>query len=251
MPKHLKTSALRRINFVVIAWLASYPRSGSTLFRMILRKRHGLMTHSVYDDPDLTQMGAASTVGHAGRAPIEKLMSSSRSHLVKTHRLPEDALPAVYIVRDGRDVCVSFAHYRVAAPNLTPEKRANRTPPSFEECLRQVIVGDPVYGRWSHHVDGWMDPARGGSVQLVRYEDLVSSPEAVVTEALKAVGMRRSRIGSLRRRPLPSFEDLNRMWPDFFRRGREHSWRDEMPSELHELFWEYHGATMGRLGYVR
>ncbi len=34
----------------MIVWLASYPRSGNTFFRIILNSIFGIKTYSVYDD---------------------------------------------------------------------------------------------------------------------------------------------------------------------------------------------------------
>ena len=36
----------------------------------------------------------------------------------------------------------------------------------------------------------------------------------------------------------------------FSRRGKSGSWKDEMPDDLHQLFWSLHGDVMRRLGYT-
>jgi hypothetical protein len=236
----------------VIVWLASYPRSGNTMFRMNLWQRHGLKTYSLYKDLDFDHMGASSTVGHSRLpAPVAELKASKKVYLVKTHELPEDDLPAVYIVRDGRDASVSLAHYYRAAPYLSSQERAERAPPPFDEVLRRTIVDGHEGKGWSGHVDAWLE--RRGPLHLVRYEDLTASPDTLVDQAMAALGLRagRSPLRKLSRRSGPGFEEINRMWPDFFRRGKSQSWRDEMSSQIHELFWEHHGATMEALGYAR
>lgn len=50
---------------------------------------------------------------------------------------------------------------------------------------------------------------------------------------------------------IPSFEELNGIDPDFFRRGEVRSHQDEMPDELHELYWTQpeNAVAMRRLGY--
>ena len=237
----------------MIVWLASYPRSGNTLFRMALKHVYGLETYSAYEDPDITGMGAAPTVGHAGRAKIKRLSRSRKTYLVKTHtRVPDDRA-AIYIVRDGRDACVSHAHYIRAGLLLSPQERANRLPPSFEDKLRHIILGGSTYGGWSQHVNVWTDPARRAPLHLVRYEELIASPEAVVGRAIEAVEAATGRTAGRETAAgsLPSFEELNRKWPDFFRKGTTGAWRDDMPPELHELFWEHHGSAMQALGYER
>ena len=48
-------------------------------------------------------------------------MCASDIYFVKTHELPteNDNSPAIYLVRDGRDVLMSYAHYiQIYAPQL-------------------------------------------------------------------------------------------------------------------------------------
>jgi hypothetical protein len=47
----------------------------------------------------------------------------------------------------------------------------------------------------------------------------------------------------------PSFDELHAAFPWFFRKGRVRTWREEMPPDLHILFWRRHGEAMHRLGY--
>ncbi|MEA5472263.1 glycosyltransferase family 2 protein, partial [Spirulina sp. 06S082] len=49
----------------------------------------------------------------------------------------------------------------------------------------------------------------------------------------------------------PNFSDLNQIEPKLFRRGKIGGWQDEMPLDLHNLFWEYHGEAMREVGYSR
>ncbi|HMJ91237.1 MAG TPA: hypothetical protein VK530_15560, partial [Candidatus Acidoferrum sp.] len=88
----------------MIVWLASYPRSGNTFFRIVLHHVYNLKTFSVYNDPELEKIGVAEVVGHETMpASLDELRSSSEVFFVKTHELPADKDPAIYIVRDGRD----------------------------------------------------------------------------------------------------------------------------------------------------
>jgi hypothetical protein len=50
---------------------------------------------------------------------------------------------------------------------------------------------------------------------------------------------------------IPSFGELRRIDPEFFRRGVAGSHRDEMSDELHKLFWAQpeNATAMRRLGY--
>jgi hypothetical protein len=50
---------------------------------------------------------------------------------------------------------------------------------------------------------------------------------------------------------IPTFGELHGIDPEFFRRGVPGAWREEMPEELHELFWSMaeNAEGMVRAGY--
>src|SRR5690606_25886720 len=82
-------------------WIASFPRSGNTFFRNIL--------YYVY--------GIESSTWHKETAyPVDE--NYAGFDFVKTHLLPSELepndvnIPAIYLVRDGRDALVSIAHHR-------------------------------------------------------------------------------------------------------------------------------------------
>jgi hypothetical protein len=102
----------------VIIWLASYPRSGNTYLRVPLYHYDGIATHNVYDDVPVneTERGTAEVTGFQPRPlPLPQMAAAPEDFLVKGHELPADDYPAIYLVRDGRDCLVSYAHF--IAPN--------------------------------------------------------------------------------------------------------------------------------------
>src|SRR5262249_54086695 len=85
----------------LMMWLASFPRSGNTFFRIILHEVYGIETaeYALHSRPYLQH-------------------DYTNYSVVKTHLLPDalvpndPTIPAVYLIRDGRDAVVSLAHYR-------------------------------------------------------------------------------------------------------------------------------------------
>ena len=182
---------------------------------------------------------------------------------IKTHLLPselpegvrvEDGHVAVYLVRDGRDAVVSGAHHRksLAAPHS-----------DFEVNLCEAIVapGNSHFGGgWSQHVEKWTEVAQ----VVIRFEDLVEDPVREIEKLRPFFDLPEPALDQI-----PTFQQLksgdaeygttplNPKWQlspsevadRNFRRGKVGSWRDEMPPELHELFWVLHGETMERWGY--
>src|SRR5690348_16713218 len=103
----LRRSGKRSGEQIMITWLASYPRSGNTLLRAILREMFGVQSYSLYDDKNDfgNKPEVAEAVGHVshGRTPEEFYRfaaDSSEMYFVKTHEAPRDDSPAIYVVRD-------------------------------------------------------------------------------------------------------------------------------------------------------
>ncbi len=223
-------------------WLASFPRSGNTFFRIMLHEVYGLSSSEYHlearypRDPDYRNY------------PI-----------VKTHLLPyqlepvDPDIPAVYLIRDGRDALVSIARHRsdIIAPGS-----------DYATNLREAIIAEnrTFFGGWSENVNQW----RRRATIMIRFEDLISEPIASIESLRRFMELPPPRttemptIDQLRRRKLPfappyhetlSPEELAQWQRKFFRRGKVGSWKDEMPESLQDLFWKLHGHTMIALGY--
>jgi hypothetical protein len=226
----------------VILWLASYPRSGNSFLRLILKIAFGAGSYSIYPE-GLGRLTSLPKV-REGLDPDRSLADMAASAdlcPVKTHELPgDDEHPAIYVVRDGRDALVSYAHYVLErVPEFVPPPGAD----SFLAMLREVVCRDEHFGGWSRNVTAWS--SRKAPSAVIRFEDLIVDPIPVVGRALERLGIRLQSTGSA----LPSFAELHRAAPTFFRAGRVGSYRDEMPRALEDLFWSRHGGAMRRHGY--
>lgn len=225
-------------------WLASYPRSGNTFFRIVLSEVYGIESSTYHDEPGY---------------PVDQ--GYTQYAIVKTHLFPEELvpadprIPAVYLVRDGRDVVVSLAHQRKTFQDPHSNLYMN---------MKEAILAreGTFFGGWSQNVAVWLKRAD----VVIRFEDLIVDPITEV-EKLRAV----MDLPEPDPEKLPAFRDLKtkdyqygtgsahgfdekereRQRNYFFRRGKAGGWKDEMPPEIEELFWEHHGSMMSRLGYRR
>lgn len=225
-------------------WLASFPRSGNTFFRIILHEVYGIKS---------------STFHRETSYPVDS--DYDQYAVVKTHLLPhqlvpkDPQIPAIYLVRDGRDALVSIAHHRsdLVAPHS-----------SYTDNLREAIIAaeGSYFGGWTVHVTEWMKRA---SI-VIRFEDLIRDPIGCVERIRPWI-----KLSPPNREKLPIFNDLqNKNMPygigidrhlkseeiewrkkKHFRRGAVGSWKDEMPEGFLDLFWDLHGPAMKRLGYSR
>ncbi|HEX4637765.1 MAG TPA: sulfotransferase domain-containing protein [Rhizomicrobium sp.] len=220
----------------MIIWLASYPRSGNTLLRILLKRCFGLDSYSIYSDEEFALPSVREVVGEKpiGADPqrfLQQMLQEKRPVCVKTHELPApDSHRTIYVVRDGRAALVSHHHYlRDFWDAHTP--------------LDELIKGLESPS-WSRHVNAWLLSGRP-NVLAVRYEDLVRADK----RALDAIA------GFLDRTPIcafdVSFAGLQEMMPAFFRAGSNESNIAEMTSRQLDLFECLHGSTLDLLGYPR
>ncbi len=223
-------------------WLASFPRSGNTFFRNILYYVYGI---------------ESSTWHNETAYPIDENYDSFR--VVKTHLLPSElipndpAIPAIYLVRDGRDSMVSIAHHRKDL--ISPGS-------DFIENMKEAIVAaeGSFFGGWSHNVNAWLERAQ----LVIRYEDLVADPVATFKRVEQLISLPPAKWDQL-----PGFDQMKSGKPmyggtsklidpkfkadefagKFFRKGKAGGWQHEMPPDMQDLFWNHHGDVMERMGY--
>ena len=196
-------------------------------------------------EPHLRKIHDAYFVGPAGE-PIVSLAATRA---------------AVYVVRDPREVAVSYAHqanipFECARRRLNdPDAAICGSRSRLHEQLRQRL------GTWSSHVRSWVD-ATPFPVEVVRYEDFAAAPVAAFGRALRFAGyegvddsrieeaVERAAFDRLRGAERESgFRERPPGAPAFFRRGESGSWREELPYDVAEGIREDHGEVMARFGY--
>ena len=234
----------------MIVWLASYPRSGNTFARMLLYHGFGFPTYSIYTDRYMEDMAEHGILdGSPLPASREELAAAEETYFIKTHELPEDDNPAVYIVRDGREALLSYAHYIRRFTNYKhPRHFIGRLLGrfKFERLLDGLVREESGTKRdWSAHVLEWY--ARQAPTATILFDDLVTSPVEALSGALAEMNV----APQAEHGGIPSFEQLKERWPKFFRKGKGRDWRDEMSEEVEQLFWEHHKEGMKRAGFER
>jgi hypothetical protein len=219
----------------VITWLASYPRSGNTLLRTILKHSFGQVSQSIYSDQEFVHPAISEIVGQEaiGQNPFEFVDQAKRQnkHLyVKTHEMPASiGQRAIYVVRDGRSCMVSCLHYGKDVLGKTIS-------------LDDVIRGRAGWPSWSQHVGAWALSGRPYTL-VVRYEDLAAG----CLQTLKAIS---GFIGlPILRNFDISFDQLHALDPTFFRCGSDSTNLGRLDPAAASLFERLHGDTLRRIGY--
>lgn len=271
-----------------ILWLASYPKSGNTWMRAFL---HNLIVDKGGPlDLNAMSKGALMDAAYQHYAPLtdhdprqlprediarlrprmQAALAAGRrgTLLVKTHTAltmlaghpshdPELTLGSIYMVRDPRDVAVSYAdHLGLSIDGaIDAMARENAQTDASDKGVTEFI------GSWSQNVTGWTRQT-SGTVLVLRYEDMLAQPGQAFGRVVAFLGLERSPQQVETAIENTSFEQLARQEAQagfqersvkqekFFRRGRSGSWRSMLSSEQAARLVADHGEVMRRFGYL-
>jgi len=150
-------------------FISSYPRSGTTwmqyILHLLLRPEQGFEHISQV----VPWFERSLAVGTLTAADLEALPSP---RVYKSH-LPYRWLPRgaryIYVVRDGRDVAVSYYHFY---------RSHLRYDGDFDRFYRRFLRGRVQYRSWFKHVAAWEAAGRDDPrVLILRYEELRARPD--------------------------------------------------------------------------
>jgi Sulfotransferase domain len=143
-----------------LVYLVSYPRSGNTLVREYFSPLQGRAQQSIYPGDVVDPTDAALT--HA----------LDHIEIIKSHRIPADGSPMIYLVRDGRNATLSFLYMTF----LFGGHQYSELSEAYEGIWRL----DATEGCWADHVAEAVRQSEARQVLFVRYEDVVLSPETAL-----------------------------------------------------------------------
>ncbi|MBQ0841256.1 MAG: sulfotransferase domain-containing protein [Gammaproteobacteria bacterium] len=230
-------------------FLVSYPKSGNTWLRFLLA--HYIKGGKV----DLLESNLIIPDVHYNSKDITTTLSP---RIIKTHELFKPKYKrVVYIVRDGRDVAVSYFYHLKKFNRL----RADTT---FSDFLLAFIDGElDSIGPWGEHVNGWLDGAK--DLILIRYEDMLTNPECVLENVVKFCGLEFDKkkildsvktysLEELKKIETRQFYDVKELATSdpkiyFFRKGVAGDWANHFNEEDSIKFNKSFFKTMNRLGY--
>jgi hypothetical protein len=149
-------------------FLVSYPRSGNTWARF-------LIGNLIYQDEPVTFANIESRLPEIYFNPDHVMRRLPRPRILKSHECFQPQYRRViYIVRDPRDVAVSFYHHNIKAGNI-PDGYA------IEDFVPRFINAefDAKWGSWADHVLSWLRLRQNSpGFILLTYESMKQQPEA-------------------------------------------------------------------------
>jgi hypothetical protein len=271
-----------------IVWLASYPKSGNTWLRAFLANlvanRAAPLTLAELPNYALLEAEPALYGQVAGRAsttlgfddicalrPQVHAMIAAASRgtvFVKTHSIaaayagvpqitPQVTAGAIAVVRNPLDVVVSMAHhFGISIDDAITYLGDPRAATANSELFVAEFLGS-----WSQHVRSWADQA-GPRVLVLRYEELLETPEAGFGAVARLVGLgadservtraiahaRFDALAALEKRD--GFVEAAATDRRFFRSGRADEWREVLTRAQVQRVIVDHREQMQRFDYV-
>lgn len=270
-----------------ILWLASYPKSGNTWVRHFLNcyaSGFPLDINAVFQfvtgdlNPAMYQLASA--------IPLPELSDIEQIHytpavllnhlrqtwwpytMLKTHHAkvaingiplipPDLSRRAVYVIRDPRDVVLSYADHTGHDIDTAIEamKNENLTLTNQKSNLWHLI------SRWDNHVNTWTRDNGNVPYGVVKYEDLLEKPEETFRLVVNTVGLppdeqrlkfaiEQTTFDNMRAQEEKSGFREKGKGEKFFRFGVKGKWQQSLTPQQVAKIEETFGDVMARHGYL-
>lgn len=203
-------------------FLVSYPKSGNTWLRFIL----AYLISGSKNKLSFQEVEKIVPDVYVSKDWIDKMESA---RFIKTHDALLSHFPkTIYIVRDYRDVLVSFYQYKLALKEFEGD---------FSLFIRSNEITEP-FGSWKEHVSKALhflndNPNR---ILFLRYEDMKDNFEHTLQQLCTFTALENFHTREIKE--LTAFENLqqtendkgsefmNRSCKNFFREGKSGSWKE-------------------------
>jgi hypothetical protein len=236
-------------------FIVTFPKSGTNwvgyfLALVVADRATGQRAEPDLDEANQWVRGANSEYLGGEPLPGDEDGRSRDPRVYKIHAPHDPKLRrAIYLVRDPRDVMVSYYYHR-------QRKTQQQLGLSIDEY---VEANDTWPCDWGEHVSGWLDHADSPDVLLLRYEDLKTDTKESfrriadfcdlrLTDEELADYIERSSFSNMRQAEAaagsPEAGDLR-----FTRKGVVGDWRNELSPESVALIEQRYGTLMRRLDY--
>ena len=230
-------------------FLVSYPKSGNTWMRFLLAN---------YISGGRVDLSQTDRLVPDIEYNPQDIIETLKPRIIKTHYpFTEKYKRVVYIVRDGRDVAVSYFHHLKKFRQLEADT-------SFSDYLGNFIEGKVgPFGDWGAHVDGWLDGAK--DMLLIRYEDMLAEAPKVLESVVRYCELKVDEkqiidsvsacslieLREIEKRQFNDIKVLSNSDPSayFFRKGISGDWKNYFSVIDERKFLAAFSGAMSRVGY--
>jgi len=242
-------------------FLVSYPRSGNTWARFLLG-------NLLYPDAPVTFSNIETRIPEIYFNRDRMLRALPRPRMLKSHESFQPHYPhVIYIVRDPRDVAISFYHHNVKARNIQDDYPMTSFVPRF-------IAGefDQKFGSWRDNVLSWVSlRGENPNFMMLRYEEMKRDTGAALLQVVaflehcsfrkidsrpealqRAIGLSSpERMRTLEKEEAASWvlTKSTRSDKPFVRTAKAGGWKSQLAPESVEAIESAWGELMQSLGY--
>ena len=277
----------------MIIWIASYPKSGNTWMRLFIKSYFNssnikFSLDNKLDDAIVVESFPVERrfeelkINYEDFSDIYKnwlnmqlmINLNNKINYLKTHNAMctinkhkftnvENTLGAIYIVRDPRDVLVSYSYFLNRSIDEILKKMTSNE--SYEGAkLKNKFYKKSLLGSWSSHYNSWKK-LDGVKTILVKYEEMIENPHStflkvlIYLKNLTNIKIDEKKINDTIKQT--SFENLKNLElkegykgnlsPNpFFRSGKVGQWREKLTKEQCQKIEITFKNEMTELGYL-
>lgn len=277
----------------MIIWIASYPKSGNTWMRLFIKSYFNssnikFSLDNKLDDAIVVESFPVERRFEELKINFEDFSDiyknwlnmqlminlNNKINYLKTHNAMctinkhkftnvENTLGAIYIVRDPRDVLVSYSYFLNRSIDEILKKMTSND--SYEGAeLKNKFYKKSLLGSWSSHYNSWKK-LDGVKTILVKYEEMIENPYStflkvlIYLKNLTNIKIDEKKINDTIKQT--SFENLKNLElkegykgnlsPNpFFRSGKVGQWREKLTKEQCQKIEITFKNEMTELGYL-
>ena len=277
----------------MITWIASYPKSGNTWMKLFLKsyfssENKSFSINSKSDDFFNVETFPVSkkfnelNIDYKNFADIAKnwinmqslINLNNKNNYIKTHNAMcsinnqnftdnENTLGAIYIVRDPRDIAVSYSAFL----DLKLDETINfmLSPSCYEEDIfENVRYKKSIMGNWAYHYKSWKN-YNAREVIIIKYEDMLNDPKMTFLKVLTflnkidnikinkqkmAKAIDQTTFKNLQELEEKEGFDENPSNKSFFRKGKEGEWKKILDKDQQQRIEKEFKNEMKELGYL-
>ena len=237
-------------------FIVSYPKSGNTWLRF-------LVGNLIYPDEPINFANIETRVPDIYRNSDTELRVLPRPRILKSHECFDPRYNnVIYIVRDPRDVAVSYYFYHLKQRWIEDGFYKDR-------FIKQFVAGDLKYGSWGENVSSWLRVAQGNhpNFLFLQYESLLTQPEFEVEKITRFLKIKTTKLDLARVIKLSSADHMRRLekaqanvWKTikhsrreipFVRSARSGNWMSELSVHSARLIAARWRVLMKSLKYIK
>ena len=277
----------------MIIWIASYPKSGNTWMRLFIKSYFNssnikFSLENKFDDKIIVESFPVERRFEELKINFENFSDISKNWInmqlminlnnkinyLKTHNAMctvnnykftnlENTLGAIYIVRDPRDVLVSYSNFLNKSVDEILKKMISND--SYEGAeLKSKVYKKSLLGSWSNHYNSWKNFS-GVKTIFIKYEEMIKNPNSTFLKVLTYLNtltniqidkkklndaIEQTSFKNLKNLELKEGFKGNPSPNPFFRSGKIGEWKEKLTKEQCQKIEKTFKIEMTELGYL-